>query len=142
MTNIYLSRPIQSLGKLLKNNKVRTISNNYLPNIQSAIVTATYCTNIAKSDLPSRNKKNMLVHDLLCSMAGIALSATLVKFSNKSTDKIIKKLDKNKIKHLTDVKSGIKILAPIVITTFVMRLVNPVLAIPLAEKINKFMKNK
>lgn len=138
---ILTSNTFQNLCKWASKPNVNRNINLYTPVVQSAFVSSFYIYDIYKSDMPEKNKRNMLIHDYLTAGIGILSSVGLNKGIDKFKNNVIKHLsDKNNIDKLGAVTRGVKILFPVAITSGIMRLGLPVGSIYVADFIDKYIK--
>lgn len=140
---IFETKAMQNYAKWAsKPNVVKNI-NTYLPQVQSLFVVGIYVYDIYKSSIPEKNKKTMIYHDLYSGLVGILTSAGLTKLIDKYKNSVILELEKlnqtKNIRNITNICNGVKIATPILITSFIMRYFNPVIAIPISEYVDKII---
>ena len=134
---ILTSSTLQSYCKWASSPKIQKRIDNYAPPIQSIVITGIYVKDILDSKLPEKNKRTMAIHDIACGIAGVIMSLTINNLVDKLKNNVVKNLQKAKIKDIEKICGGVKIAVPIIITSSIFRYINPCVAVPLAEWVDK-----
>lgn len=119
----------------------------HLPGILGLWLTGFYAQSILNNkDIPKERKTPLFINNLFCgafgTFAGYYVAAAMNKFNNHFVPRFEKVLEKQKIptERITDLKGALKrSLIPLVAFTFAFRYLAPVIATPLADKVNKFL---
>ena len=100
--------------------------------------------NLKSNNIPQERKTPLLINDLICTgisvAGGYAISNQIYRFSDELLKRFDKVLANNPQK--AALKSGLKAMVPLVAFSFAFRFLGPIIATPLADKVNKFLIKK
>ena len=142
----YLSKEIttKSGEKILRLNKLQ----KHLPGVLGLWITGFYAQSILNNkDIPKERKTPLFINNLFCGAVGVSagygVKAAINKFEERFIPRFEKVLEKqglspDKIEKLS--KVGLHhSLIPLLAFSFAFRYLAPVIATPLADKVNKFL---
>lgn len=108
--------------------KSESFLNNTLPTIETAFSTACYMYSTAKQkNIDSDRKKMLQIQHVASGVAGMTVGSIANRAISKTVENVIPHLDPKKIdpESLKQVSTGLRIIAPLICTTAIMRLVTP-----------------
>jgi hypothetical protein len=146
LNNIFTTFAKSSAGKKFYKNILTpskdTFLNNHLPIIESAVVTAFYCTSTAvQKDIPPENRKSIQIQNVLSFIISAATAMPLNKMATKFGEQVIKSLKPEVIPDVHKCIDGIKVGLPMVTTLLISRFAVAVGLVPLSTVIrNKIDK--
>jgi len=128
---------------LPKLNKLKS----HLPGILGLWVTGFYAQSILNNkDIPKERKTPLFINNIFCGAfgtgAGYYVAAAMNKFNEHFVPRFETVLEKQKVstERIKDLKGALKhSLIPLVAFTFAFRYLAPVIATPLADKVNKYL---
>lgn len=139
------AKPIQKFYKKICDPKYDDFFNGGMPLIETVLATSCYCISTARrKEIPEEQRRVLQYQNILGGVAGVALGGYLNKKVTKFANKLAPKIDKN-IVDVHKVAAGVKILLPLAVVSFIMRLGIPVLtaqASTMMEDRNRAKKNK
>lgn len=120
------SKPVQRLYKAACDPKHENFFNNTLPTIETAVATSAYVWSVEKQkDIPREQKNVLQWQNVLSGVAGMVVGSYANKKITNVTNQVIPKLKPEIMKDAHKVVTGLKILAPCVMTSVIMRFCLP-----------------
>lgn len=116
----------------------------HLPAIVATWISAFYVLNTYQSKkIPEERKTPFAINTTICSIIGIiggyAMEPGVERFVKALAERMEKVLPNLEKKELGLIKEGLAASVPLFLFTFTFRFLGPVIATPLADKINKFL---
>jgi hypothetical protein len=123
------------------------MAKKWMPGIFGLWISGFYVLNNLKSKkIPQERKTPLLINDVITTtfgfVGGLVLSEKIFKFKDAMLKNFEKANSALKPAELNILKAGLATLIPLVAFTFMFRYIGPVIATPLADKVNKFLINK
>ena len=126
--------------------KSESFLNNTLPTIETAFSTACYMYSTAKQkNIDSDRKKMLQIQHVASGVAGMTIGSIANRAISKTVENVIPHLDPKKIdpESLKQVSTGLRIIAPLICTTAIMRLVTPtIIALFSGKAMDKVRDNR
>lgn len=137
--NRFVQNLCDKMGK--PNNYARV--NSVLPTAESIFATGCYLVSIkTNKDIPQERKKPLYWQSIIPCLAGVSLSRSLNKLIESSKNALIHELkNRSAIKNIENITRGLQVLAPLVITSTVMRFIVPVLSVPISTLLSQHKSN-
>jgi len=136
------SKFIQRIIKKTEDKNIYEKLNHRLPLIEGGLTTLAYIsvTQLNKK-IPTERKPSMVWQSLIGGVAGILISKKLDDAAKKHTNRLCIEMDKLDLPKPKNTISGVRILAPILITTLILRYGVSVVSVGMSTKIVK-LQNK
>jgi len=142
INKIALFKPIQNFIKKTKSPEFYKRLNNTLPLIESSFATICYSGAIWQNKTIEEDRKMPLQwQNLICGSTGILASKKINDIITIHQEKLIKELNNYNIPKINNIIKGIKILLPLVITSFMLRFLIPIISTPISTFI-ELKRNK
>ena len=112
--------------------------NNTLPTVETVVSTGMYCYSTAKQKKIDKDRRKLLQYqNVLSGLAGVVLGTVANRWISNQTESIVKDLDPKKLdpKVLRKVSTGLRIMAPLMTTAILMRLIIPTVIAGVSGKI-------
>ena len=153
-TGLYNSKLMTSLvdwsvkdSTRVKDNSGKFVNNTHVaqPHIEAFIgtfSTALYFVNGYKNkDIPPESRRTLLINSTLCGVFGVLGGYALSNIINRFKDKAVNRFDEIMVKNQKNqfLRKGLISIVPMLGFTMIFRYIGPVIATPLADKINGFL---
>ena len=114
-----------------------------LPNIESCVATLSYVYATEKQQKLDRREKNVLQYqNVIPAIVGISSGAYLNKKVYDFSEKIIKHVDPKKVPDIHKIAGAVRVLSPILLTSFIMRFISPVITAYISGEIEEYRAKK
>ena len=141
INKIAKSKVIQSLVNKTKDPVFYKKFNNNLPILETSVATICYSASIQQNKTIEQERKPALHYqNWIAGACGIILGSSINRFINKHKDRLCVELESKNIPKIHNVIKGVQIAMPIVIFSFLLRFIIPVLSTPISTKIEEFRK--
>lgn len=141
LDKVALTKPIQNYCKWASKPENINKINTYLPIIDSAFVSTLYAIKIKRGkQIPEEQKNPQLINVGICFVGGALLGGVINKMTSSFQNNVIKHLAGKGLTNINEISAGIKTITPLIIISFLLRYLMPVLATPISVSMNNYIK--